>query len=474
MPRVLLRSAKDPFLPVSPEASLARNLFASNSGNMLFTQAMHKLLAATDVEVVADGYVADRVDLLPKTVARINEEFDAYVIPLANAFRPGFANQLKRLTALINQLEIPVVVAGVGAQAAPDASELPEDLRETVAAFLSAVLDRSAKVGVRGEITRTCLAALGFGDEHVEVIGCPSLYAPGRELTVIKNDHGLSADTPIAANLTLSQVNVAKIINRAVDRYPEMIYIPQTIKELRMLLWGVPLPGSMDEALPATLDHPLYRQGRVRFFLDPIRWHRFLAERQFAFGSRIHGNIAALAVGTPAFLLTFDSRTLELAEYHAIPYAAVKNVAPDTDPAELYDRADFTDFNAVHPENFDRFLAFLEKNGLAHSFLPGRENPDFDRRLAEVDFPAAVRPVFGGGDEAIEQLLSRLRWLYQGEDVDRARAVGAYEPRPFGRLPKPQQADRPTPAPPPPKHPHRALGRARRLLRRLRRLRTRS
>ncbi|QGN34142.1 polysaccharide pyruvyl transferase family protein [Microlunatus sp. Gsoil 973] len=475
MSRVLLRSAKDPFLPVSPEASLARNLFATNSGNMLFTQAMHKLLAAADVEVVADGHVADRVDLLPETVAKINDEFDAYVIPLANAFRPGFANQLRRLTRLINQLQIPVVVAGVGAQATPNATELPENLQETVAAFLSAVLDKSAKIGVRGDITRRCLAALGFGDEHVEVIGCPSLYASGRELTVTKNDHGLSADSPIAANLTLSQVNVAKIINRAVDRYPQMIYIPQTIKELRMLLWGVPLPGPIDENMPATLDHPLYRQGRVRFFLDPIRWHRFLAERQFAFGSRIHGNIAALAVGTPAFLLAFDSRTIELADYHAIPYALARDVAPDTDPAELYDRADFTGFNAAQPENVDRFLAFLEKNGLAHSQLPGRENPEFDRRLAEVDFPPAVRPAFGGGDEAIDQLLSRLRWLYQGEDVDRARSFGAYEPRPFGKLPEPVKAPEPartvrqtSPAPAPPSRRRRAIRRFRRLVRRIR------
>lgn len=436
MTRILLRSAKDPFLPVSPEASLARNLFCSNSGNMLFTQALHQLLAVPDTEVVADGYVPDRVDLEPETVAKINDEFDVYVIPLANAFRPSFRVQLERLTRLIRQLDIPVVVVGVGAQTSAKATVLPHYVQQTVSAFMAAALDKSAKVGVRGDITRRCLASLGFSDQHVEVIGCPSLYLAGRDLTINKDDHGLTRDSRIAANLTLTQAKVAKIINRAVERYPEMIYVPQTIQELRLLLWGVPLSQPLDDSVPGTLDHPLYRRGRVRFFLDPVRWYDFLADQQFAFGSRVHGNIAALTVGTPAYLLTFDSRTTELADYHAIPHTSAYEISPDTDPAELYDRADFDAFNLRQPENFDRFLGFLEKNGLVHCHLPGQENPEFARRLAQVDFPQGVRPLFGGGDEAIEQLLGRLRWLYQGEETDRARTVGAYDPKPFGRLPK--------------------------------------
>lgn len=440
MKRILIRSAKDPFLALSPEASLARNVFASNSGNMLFTHAVHQMLAVPGTEVVSSGYVPDRVDLEPETVAKINSEFDAFVIPLANAFRPSFRNQLRRLTKLIKQLDIPVVVVGVGAQASPQAVELPEIVRPETSAFLSAVLDHSAKVGVRGEITRRCLAALGFGDEHIEVIGCPSLYAPGRDHTVIKADRGLTAESPIAANLTLSQVTAAKIMNRAAERYPRLTYIPQTINELRMLLWGEPLPQPIDENAPATIDHPLYRQNRIRFFLDPLPWHRFLSDQDFAFGTRIHGNIAALTAGTPAYLLTFDSRTTELADYHAIPYAPINRVLPDTDPAELYERADFTAFNARQPEAFDHYLRFLEKNGLEHVHQPGKANPDFAARLEEINFPPGVGTLFAGGEEATVMLLDRLRWLYQGEAVDRLRNHGAYSPQPFGKLPKPKPA----------------------------------
>jgi hypothetical protein len=441
--RILIRSAKDPFLALSPEASLARNVFASNSGNMLFAQSVHQMLAVPDVEVVSNGYVPDRVDLQPETVAKINSEFDGFVIPLANAFRPTFINQLRRLTRLIRQLEIPVVVVGVGAQAAPHANELPENVRADSADFLSAVLDRSAKIGVRGEITRRCLAALGFGDEHVEVIGCPSLYGPGRDLTVSKADHGLQTDSRIAANLTLSQVTAAKIMNRAAERYPRLTYVPQTINELRMLLWGEPLPQPIDENMPASPDHPLYRQNRIRFFLDPLPWHRFLAEHDFAFGTRIHGNIAALSAGIPAYLLTFDSRTTELADYHAIPYAPISKIRPDTDPAELYDRADLSAFNARQPEAFGHYLGFLEENGLDHIHQPGKENPGFQQRLAEVNFPAGVGTLYAGGEETTAMLLDRLRWLHQGVTVDRERSHGAYDPQPFGKLPKPRSTVKP-------------------------------
>jgi Polysaccharide pyruvyl transferase len=342
--------------------------------------------------------------------------------------------------------------------------------------FLSAVLDKSTKVGVRGEITRRCLAALGFGDEHIEVIGCPSLYSSGRDLSVHKSDHGLTRESRIAANLTLSQVHAAKIMRKAAERYPELIYVPQTINELRMLLWGVPLPQPLDDHMPATPDDPLYRQDRIRFFLDPLVWHRFLADRDFAFGTRVHGNIAALAVGTPAYLLAFDSRTTELADFHAIPYVAAGRIAPDTDVAELYDRADFAAFNQRQPEVFDHYLGFLEKNGLAHVHQPGNENPEFDRRLAEVNFPVGVRSLYAAGPESTAMVLDRLRWLYQGEQTDRERTEAAYEPRPFGPLPEPGPKVERAPAEPKRRPMHRRIKRRvrrikRRVMRRMRALR---
>ena len=57
---------------------------------------------------------------------------------------------------------------------------------ETVQRFVRAVLDHSATIGVRGEFTREYLATLGFGDEHVDVVGCTSLYRDGADLQITK------------------------------------------------------------------------------------------------------------------------------------------------------------------------------------------------------------------------------------------------------------------------------------------------
>ncbi len=76
------------------------------------------------------------------------EQFDAFVIPLANAFRPEFEHRLANLTSLVRGLTIPVVVVGVGAQAGLHDDMPATGLDDTVKAFAAAVLDRSASVGV--------------------------------------------------------------------------------------------------------------------------------------------------------------------------------------------------------------------------------------------------------------------------------------------------------------------------------------
>ena len=75
------------------------------------------------------------------------------MVPLANAFRPSFQASLDRLSTLIEQLTTPEW-PGVGAQVGTDynTDEL-RPLESSVRRFVTAVLDRSASIGVRGELT---------------------------------------------------------------------------------------------------------------------------------------------------------------------------------------------------------------------------------------------------------------------------------------------------------------------------------
>ena len=82
MTNILLRARKDPFEVVSAEDTLIRNMIADNSGNLIFFAAAHKILSTRDTTVTADRLIID-----PGDADEINERYDAYVIPLANAFR---------------------------------------------------------------------------------------------------------------------------------------------------------------------------------------------------------------------------------------------------------------------------------------------------------------------------------------------------------------------------------------------------
>ncbi|MGI5454772.1 polysaccharide pyruvyl transferase family protein [Streptomyces sp. CA-249302] len=404
--RILLRSGKSPFDAVPVEEALDQDVIATNSGNLIFSDAAHKLLETPGTEVVSNGI---RTDV--SAAGRINEEYDAFVIPLANAFRPSFEPQLKRLTRLIGKLRIPVVVMGVGAQAGLnyDPARL-KPMEQSVREFVSAVLDRSASIGVRGEFTEKYLRDLGFRD--VETIGCPSLFMYGKELPVHKRTARLTADSRIAVNGSHSAVRsqgLGKVIDCAHARYPHLTFIGQNLSDARQLHWrDLSHPNAAVTAIPTHPDHPMYREDKVRVYVDPVTWIDDLRGYDFSFGSRIHGNIAALLAGTPATVLCGDSRTLELCRYFDIPHRRIDTLPEGLDPATLYEEADFTALTGGHLERFERFTAFLDRNGLRNTFTHGDAGAAFESRMNDLAFPAGIRP---WNNVDLASLTSRFGWM---------------------------------------------------------------
>ncbi|MGW1592679.1 polysaccharide pyruvyl transferase family protein [Streptomyces sp. NPDC002343] len=410
MKRLLLRSGKSPYDVLSIEEALHRDVIATNSGNLIFSDAAHKILETPHTEVVSNGIGTD-----VSAAARINEEYDAFVVPLANAFRPSFEGRLKRLTRLIGKLRIPVVVLGVGAQAGLgyDPARL-KPMEQSVRDFCAAVLERSASIGVRGEFTEQYLRDLGFRD--VEVIGCPSMFLYGRELDVRKRVPRLTADSRIAVNGShhaVQKQGLDRIITRAHDRYPNLCFIGQNISDARQLHWrDLSDPNARVTAMPTHPDHPMYREGKARVYVDPVTWIDDLRSYDFSFGSRIHGNIAALLAGTPATVLCGDSRTLELCRYFEIPHRRLDQVTKEllaADPIRLYEQLDLSGLVGGHAERFDRFTSFLDKNGLENTFTHGDGGAAFDKRMRSLAFPPGVRPWTDADPAALS---SRFGWLH--------------------------------------------------------------
>lgn len=421
MKRILVRSPKDPFHVIAPEQALAlypKGVFGRNVGNMIFTESMHRLISVPDAEVVSDSFLSERLADSREHAALINERFDQFVIPLANAFRSSFHRNLSQLTQLIEHLEIPVVVAGVGVAGGVGSldnpfPDNPAAVTATIKRFLTAVLDRSSTIGVRGETTREYLAGLGFGDEHVEVVGCPSLFRRGQELRVDKKVEHLGEDSHFTMNLSPYVALMDEVSIRHAARYPHMTYVPQGHDSLEMMLWGVDRNPPKRPDLPAHPTHPLYRSNRMRFFVDPVTWTDYLSTQEFSFGTRIHGNIAAINAQTPAHVIAHDARTLELARYHDIPHTLVPDLPAQVDAADLYERTDYTAFNAGHPARFTKFVRFLETNGVEHVYEEGKSNPAYDERMATTPFPPGVETLYSDSEQAQSALVARLGELYQ-------------------------------------------------------------
>jgi hypothetical protein len=296
MTRILLRAARDPFDAATAPATISDNLIATNTGNLLFSDSAYRMLARQDVEVVVNGPRLNGDDADPD---RINDEFDHFVIPLANAFRRDFATRwLPVLTALVEKLTIPVTVLGVGAQTGLDYELEPlAPIRDQVTAFMRAVLDRGPSVGVRGELTAHYLQSLGFDSE---VIGCPSIFLHGRELEV-RPLPTIDTDSSIALSVTQGAAGIAELIATNVDRYPGLIYFPQELRDLKLMLFGdTSRERRAAPELPNQLAHPLLAPERSRFHLAPTTWIDDLRSFDVAIGTRIHANIAALLAGTPA------------------------------------------------------------------------------------------------------------------------------------------------------------------------------
>jgi hypothetical protein len=358
--RILMRSGKDPIERYSPGTALATNYMGNNLGNLVFTNASHWLLTTSD-QVTVSNHMRINAD----DAAWINDNFDAFVIPLANAFRPSFQKPLKRLTKLISKLDIPIMVLGVGAQAplSNDFSSL-KIIDNDVKKFMNAALEKSARVGVRGLVTQKYLESLGYSE--VEVIGCPSMFIERDRLAISHSHEEKSFDPDSKIALTFSPYvrKGENIVEHSYQKYRNLDYFVQDINTMRTIISAEPLDhDGTFQGIPDYYNHPLFIDHRAKFHVDPISWMNDLKSYEFSFGTRIHGTIAALTSGVPATLIAHDSRTTELADYFGIPYMKSTDLTADTTVKDLHDLWDPSALVAGHAERFSRISNFINANG---------------------------------------------------------------------------------------------------------------
>lgn len=413
--RKLLFRAHGPWDERTASEILVNNEIGGNTGNLLFLHSVMRTLMTEDTEIDTMSFL-HRKHISQREVDYCNSEYDAFIIPLACAFRPSFTGELDVLADFVSRLKIPCVVAGAGIQARCSYKELSEDVNHSVRNFLNAVLDKSDCVGLRGEHTAQYLKYLGYKEEKdYTIIGCPSMYTFGDSLPEPRLTE-LTPGSKAAYNCkpTLKRRHY-DFIRREAARFDNAMYISQIHREIRSLYVGMPYPvlSSYPPDFPVHLSAPEMQEGRMIGVLDKYSWIHYLEGCDFVFGSRIHGNIAGILAGTPCYIIAGDARVQELASYHNIPFAVYKDLKDDTTIFDLYEKADYGALRRGHEERVTHYLDFFERNAIPHlerKVLNGDESP-YDRVMRSRVPMDIVRPL---------PTVSACEWERRIEEYDRA------------------------------------------------------
>jgi len=411
MKNILIRAGMSPLDIFDAPYILNNNSIGGNVGNLIYQYSVFRTLMREDTIITPDYYNYE-----PSRADEINEKYDCYVIPLADAFRKEFVPSLRKYTQLIKKLKIPVYVIGVGLRA-PFEPKLNEGFPfdEDVKAFISAVLEKSNIIGLRGEITSKYLTRLGFkeGVDHT-VIGCPSMYTFGRELNIRKTN--ITKDSIICVNSSrLSPKNVLDFITRGMKEYPNHYFIPQWLKELKLVHLGSPAIAKDSKNYPVKMSDPTYMSNRVRFPLNAPTWFEFIGKADLSFGARLHGNITATISGTPSIIIPKDARMRELAEYHQLTHVMANEITEKTKLSDLIEKVDFQLPSKRQAENFDHYIDFLNKNKIDHIYkeINQPNNVPLEERLKSVQLLPMEVPITGC---SMEETIARWEKFYPIDD----------------------------------------------------------
>ncbi len=299
------------------------------------------------------------------TIDYINNNFDGVILPDANLFGLTFERYIDSNTSAIEKLKIPIYIISVGVQIDnyKDIDSLVNRIGPKVKRMINAVYNTGGAVCVRGYITQEFCDKCGA--HEVFAGGCPSLYQFGPNLRINKKEYSKD-NFKVAVNGHIDNL-YGKYYSQIFDNYRGSEYICQD--EFFSYLYKHK-EGKNDGRFNSNIHlikdvgltgAELLNLGKVNLFCSPYEWIKYLADNEFSmsFGSRIHGNIAALLAGVPALLHVRDLRTLEIANFYGIPIIYDEELC-NQDLYKIYEKLDYTKFNKRYNEIYNQFQDFLK------------------------------------------------------------------------------------------------------------------
>ena len=394
MKKILIRSGMSQFDTFNAIDIIEKGSIGLNVGNLIYPFSIYRNLYNENVELVSDYYKNS-----PNDADFINENYSAYILPLANGIRKSFIPALRRYTDLINKLTIPVYLIGLGLKDHFDANgrkgfSYDADVRN----FIKAVLQRSTMVGLRGQTTADYLSYLGFkeGVDH-QAIGCPSMYTFGNEIKI--KDFSLSDQSIICTNMTpAADWHTLEFINQLHMQYENATFIPQDEDELILTYLGMPyFRGNIKSDhltnYPNSINSYVYAHGKVKYYLNAKTWIDDMKNVDLSIGTRLHGNIAPTLAGTPSITIPIDERMNELCKFHQFPTITQAELSENNNLGDVVEKIDFKSVEKMQERNFNNFISFLDKNEIEHGYDNAHNEQPFDKLIASLDFPPPVTPI---------------------------------------------------------------------------------
>lgn len=386
MTKILMRAQMQHDMAFSPDTVLLENLMGGNNGNWLYQYSLFRTLMV-DSSVKIDIFNANKQKADEAFIQSVNENYDYFIIPLANAFKKSFSKELRILTKMVKKLKIPCIVIGIGIQMklGKDFCNAYED-KEAAKEFVKAVLEKSSMIGVRGEATGDFLKYLGFREEQdYTVIGCPSMYLYGSELPQVKPFvYSDEATFLFHSKVEHENEKVLTLMNNIVKEHPNYLYAPQRLGDMIKSYFGTDYRST-----ETNISNRFFDPSKTVCFTSPYRWTDYLSKNvELSFGTRFHGSVAAILSGVPAFIVATDQRVSELATYHNIAHITLNETNSFSTIKTLTENIDFNCIHKGHEYRFNHFVDFLQKNELNNIYSQDRNRKDayFDSIIKSLHF----------------------------------------------------------------------------------------
>lgn len=324
----------------------------------------------------------DRLDVLKirevrlEDIDRYNAEYDYCFLRGSNYIHGSM--EWENAIPVLEQLKIPVLAFGIGAQA-PSTGKM--QLSETTKRVMRLIADHSVSLGVRGEFTAEVLWDLGI--KNARVVGCPTLYRnnnPELRVTLpkledvrdtvftLRREVSGSYASDIERYLTLHHDTIIELAKRF-----NVIVSAQGEIEEKKILWGT--PEQREEAMAQLAhekwftgpDDPMVRLYREKLFYSDVvaEYEALMRAQDLVLGYRLHGNLMALANGVPSVYFTYDSRTAEFVDTYRIPAFDVFS-GKDFRLEDYWDQSLFERFNRAYHARYRDMRLFLDENGIDH------------------------------------------------------------------------------------------------------------